>query len=128
MEIFEELNAIYNDLRAAGVVRTKKELADRLGISDKGMIKGMKGDPNYATPSLRTKFMRFRDENLPPSPSAGPSMEELMNKALDNMHDAQQIAKRAQDATDRLIALLENHLGVTVMPGIGVGKKFEIEK
>lgn len=64
MEIFEELNDIYNELRSHGVVRTKKELAEILGVSDKGIIKAMKGDPRYATPSLRTKFLRFRDEKI----------------------------------------------------------------
>ena len=125
METYEKM---YDDLRQAGVVHNKKELADKLGIQYSTLVAAMSGSRPSAV--IHAKEVKFWSESTgsAPSPSAGPSMEELMNKALDNMHDAQQIAKRAQDATDRLIALLENHLGVTVMPGIGAGKKFEIEK
>ena len=118
MDIFEELNEIYNELRAAGIVRTKKELAERLGISDKSIVKAMKGDPQYATASVRTKMIRFRDEALGPKPApqpAEPTMEQVMMRAMDNMYDAHQIAIRAQDATDRLIALLERQMGVPVV-------------
>lgn len=108
MEIFEELNDIYNELRSHGVVRTKKELAEILGVSDKGIIKAMKGDPQYATPSLRTKFLRFRDEKLGPSGPPQPDAKEAaLDRLLTNMNDAHQIAMKTLEKNDRLIALLE---------------------
>lgn len=129
MEIFEELNSIYQELRNKGVVRTKKELAACLEVNEKGLIMAMKGDPRYATPSLRAKFLRFRDEKLGPAEPPQPDAKEaVLDRLLTNMNDAHAIAMKALEQNDRLIALLENHLGVTVMPGIGVGKKLEIEK
>lgn len=108
MEIFEELNGIYNELRSHGVVRTKKELAEILGVSDKGIIKAMKGDPQYATPSLRTKMLRFRDEKLGPSEPPQPDAKEAaLDRLLANMNDAHQIAMKTLEQNDRLIALLE---------------------
>ena len=108
MEIFEELNDIYNELRSHGVVRTKKELAEILGVSDKGIIKAMKGDPQYATPSLRAKFLRFRDEKLGPSEPPQPDAKEAaLDRLLTNMMDAHQIAMKTLEQNDRLIALLE---------------------
>lgn len=108
MEIFEELNDIYNELRSHGVVRTKKELAEILGVSDKGIIKAMKGDPQYATPSLRTKMLRFRDEKLGPSDPPQPDAKEAaLDRLLANMNDAHQIAMKTLEQNDRLIALLE---------------------
>lgn len=108
MEIFEELNDIYNELRSHGVVRTKKELAEILGVSDKGIIKAMKGDPQYATPSLRTKMLRFRDEKLGPSEPPQPDAKEAaLDRLLTNMNDAHQIAMKTLEQNDRLIALLE---------------------
>ena len=108
MEIFEELNGIYNELRSHGVVRTKKELAEILGVSDKGIIKAMKGDPQYATPSLRTKMLRFRDEKLGPSEPPQPDQKEAaLDRLLANMNDAHQIAMKTLEQNDRLIALLE---------------------
>lgn len=108
MEIFEELTQVYNELRSKGIVRTKKELAEILGVSDKGIIKAMKGDPQYATPSLRTKFLRFRDEKLGPAePSQPDAKEAAMDRLLNNMMDAHQIAMKTLEQNDRLIALLE---------------------
>jgi DNA-directed RNA polymerase specialized sigma subunit len=108
MEIFEELNGIYNELRSHGVVRTKKELAEILGVSDKGIIKAMKGDPQYATPSLRTKMLRFRDEKLGPSEPPQPDAKEAaLDRLLANMNDAHAIAMKTLEQNDRLIALLE---------------------
>lgn len=108
MEIFEELNDIYNELRSHGVVRTKKELAEILGVSDKGIIKAMKGDPQYATPSLRTKMLRFRDEKLGPSDPPQPDAKEAaLDRLLTNMNDAHAIAMKTLEQNDRLIALLE---------------------
>lgn len=108
MEIFEELNDIYNELRSHGVVRTKKELAEILGVSDKGIIKAMKGDPQYATPSLRTKMLRFRDEKLGPSEPPQPDAKEAaLDRLLTNMMDAHAIAMKTLEQNDRLIALLE---------------------
>lgn len=108
MEIFEELTQVYNELRSKGIVRTKKELAEILGVSDKGIIKAMKGDPQYATPSLRTKFLRFRDEKLGPAEPPQPDAKEAaMDRLLNNMMDAHAIAMKTLEQNDRLIALLE---------------------
>ena len=108
MEIFEELTQVYNELRSKGIVRTKKELAEILGVSDKGIIKAMKGDPQYATPSLRTKFLRFRDEKIGPSEPPQPDAKEAaLDRLLTNMMDAHAIAMKTLEQNDRLIALLE---------------------
>lgn len=108
MEIFEELTQVYNELRSKGIVRTKKELAEILGVSDKGIIKAMKGDPQYATPSLRTKMLRFRDEKLGPAEPPQPDAKEAaMDRLLNNMMDAHAIAMKTLEQNDRLIALLE---------------------
>jgi hypothetical protein len=125
MEIFEELNDIYNELRSHGVVRTKKELAEILGVSDKGIIKAMKGDPQYATPSLRTKMLRFRDEKLGPSDPPQPDAKEAaLDRLLTNMMDAHQIAMKTLEQNDRLIALLETEARMRTgfAPEIAEGK------
>lgn len=108
MEIFEELNAIYQELRNKGAVRTKKELAACLEVNEKGLVMAMKGDPQYATPSLRTKFLRFRDEKLGPSEPPQPDAKEAaLERLLTNMNDAHAIAMKTLEQNDRLIALLE---------------------
>lgn len=117
MEIFEELNAAYNELRQAGVVRTKKELAERLDISDKGLIMAMKGDPRYATASLRTKVLRFRDEHL------GEKQPEPVDPMLARVDAAHQIAMKAQEQTDRLLTMLEFQMGMAETTPVRIGKK-----
>lgn len=108
MEIFEELNAIYQELRNKGAVRTKKELAACLEVNEKGLVMAMKGDPRYATPSLRTKFLRFRDEKLGPAEPPQPDAKDAaLDRLLTNMMDAHAIAMKTLEQNDRLIALLE---------------------
>lgn len=118
MEIFEQLNEMYNELRQAGVIRTKKELAEILGISDKGLVKAMKGDPAYATASLFTKLKRFRDEHV--KDSQKPSEKTDIEKAIEAIQSSNQITLKAQEQTDRLLSLLELQMGTKPWT---VGKK-----
>lgn len=106
----EELNQIFEDLRAAGIVRTKKEFADALGINYTGLVAAMGGQ--RVTPSLVAKAVRFRNEHLDggttapvaPQPDA---KEAALDRLLTNMMDAHQIAMKTLEQNDRLIALLE---------------------
>ena len=108
MAIFDDLNKIFQELRDGGVVRTKKELAESLDVAPASLIKAMKGDPQYATPSLRTKFLRFRDDKLGPAEPPQPDAKEAaMDRLLNNMMDAHQIAMKTLEQNDRLISLLE---------------------
>lgn len=106
----EELNQIFEDLRAAGIVRTKKEFADALGINYTGLVAAMGGQ--RVTPSLVAKAIRFRNEHLnggttaPVSPQPD-AKEAAMDRLLTNMMDAHQIAMKTLEQNDRLIALLE---------------------
>jgi len=123
------LQEIFEQLQKEGAVRTKKEFAAMLGINYANLVAAMNGNPRSNTPSLLAKAIRFRDEKLGPAEPPQPDAKEaVLDRLLTNMNDAHAIAMKALEQNDRLIALLENHLGVTVMPGIGVGKKFEIEK
>ena len=123
MEIFEELNAIYQELRNKGAVRTKKELAACLEVNEKGLVMAMKGDPRYATPSLRTKMLRFRDEKLGPADPPQPDAKEAaLDRLLNNMMDAHQIAMKTLEQNDRLISLLELQMGRGSL-GVPAGEK-----
>lgn len=105
----EELNQIFEDLRAAGIVRTKKEFADALGINYTGLIAAMGGQ--RVSPSLVAKAVRFRNEHLEGSAPSDPPQPDAKAAALDrllaNMNDAHQIAMKTLEQNDRLIALLE---------------------
>lgn len=122
----EELNQIFEDLRAAGIVRTKKEFADALGINYTGLIAAMGGQ--RVTPSLVAKAVRFRNEHLeggapaePPQPDA---KEAALDRLLTNMMDAHAIAMKTLEQNDRLIALLEMEARMRTgfSPGIAEGK------
>lgn len=105
-----QLNEIFEELRAAGIVRTKREFADALGINYTGLIAAMGGQ--RVTPSLVAKAVRFRNDHLdggapaaePPQPDA---KEAALDRLLTNMMDAHQIAMKTLEQNDRLIALLE---------------------
>lgn len=104
-----QLNEIFEELRSTGIVRTKREFADALGINYTGLIAAMGGQ--RVTPSLVAKAVRFRNEHLdggapsePPQPDA---KEAAMDRLLNNMMDAHAIAMKTLEQNDRLIALLE---------------------
>lgn len=123
----EELNQIFEDLRAAGIVRTKKEFADALGINYTGLVAAMGGQ--RVTPSLVAKAIRFRNEHMnggttapvSPQPDAKAS---AIDRLLANMNDAHQIAMKTLEQNDRLIALLEMEARVRTgfAPEIAEGK------
>ena len=105
MEIFEELTQVYNELRSKGIVRTKKELAEILGVSDKGIIKAMKGDPQYATPSLRTKMLRFRDEKLGPAEPPQPDAKEAAMERRPARMATQRLPLKKESQSGRRVSL-----------------------
>lgn len=120
----EELNQMFEDLRAAGIVRTKKEFADALGINYTGLIAAMGGQ--RVSPSLVAKAVRFRNEHLegsgpsePPQPDA---KEAALDRLLANMNDAHSIAMKTLEQNDRLITLLEVQVGRASI-GVHSGEK-----
>ena len=120
-----QLNEIFEELRTAGIVRTKREFADALGINYTGLIAAMGGQ--RVTPSLVAKAVRFRNDHLdggapaaePPQPDA---KEAALDRLLTNMMDAHQIAMKTLEQNDRLISLLELQMGRGSL-GVPAGEK-----
>lgn len=64
MDKRETLNDIYRQLAGAGVVTTKKEFAQLLGVNDKGLSSAMNGSERHLTDSLVAKAVRLLNERL----------------------------------------------------------------
>ena len=75
MDRLETLNDIYRQLLSAGVVTTKKEFAQMLGVNDKGLSSAMNGSERHLTESLVAKAVRLLNEKVAedmPSPNTVP--------------------------------------------------------
>lgn len=75
MDRLETLNDIYRQLLSAGVVTTKKEFAQMLGVNDKGLSSAMNGSERHLTESLVAKAVRLLNEKVAedmPSPDTVP--------------------------------------------------------
>ena len=64
MDRLETLNDIYRQLLNAGVVTTKKEFAQMLGVNDKGLSSAMNGSERHLTESLVAKAVRLLNEKV----------------------------------------------------------------
>jgi len=71
MDRLETLNDAYRQLLAAGVVTTKKEFAQLLGVNDKGLSSAMNGSQKHLTDSLVSKAVRLLNE-MTVSPASEP--------------------------------------------------------
>lgn len=71
MDRLETLNDAYRQLLAAGVVTTKKEFAQLLGVNDKGLSSAMNGSQKHLTDSLVSKAVRLLNE-MTTSPASEP--------------------------------------------------------
>lgn len=64
MDRLETLNNVYRQLSEAGVVTTKKEFAQMLGVNDKGLSSAMNGSERHLTQSLVAKAVRLLNEKI----------------------------------------------------------------
>ena len=69
MDKKETLNSIYRQLCATGIVTTKKEFAQLLGVNDKGLSSAMNGSERHLTDSLVAKAVRLLNEQNATEPA-----------------------------------------------------------
>lgn len=74
MDKLETLNSVYRQLCEAGVVTTRKEFAQMLGVNDKGLSSAMNGSERHLTDSLVAKAVRFLNEQISADPPAADSV------------------------------------------------------
>lgn len=61
----EQILEAYERLRHGGIVKTKKEFADAIGVNYSSIIQAMKGDPRYLTDSLLLKVNNLLRDSFP---------------------------------------------------------------
>lgn len=66
MDKQQRLQNIYEQLLGNGVVRNKKEFAEKIGLNYPGVVSALKGDPRYLTDSLLAKAAAVLIETPPP--------------------------------------------------------------
>ena len=134
MTRLEQLNAIYDLLRFQGVVRTKKELAEKLGVNYSTISQAFNGSERYLTDNLfvfriGTTFEEFspewlktgegemlRDKNTIQNNTlnaerigSNNNIQSVVTNAdfLDELREFRKIILRQQDQLDRLITIIE---------------------
>lgn len=60
----EALNSLFEDLRFKGVIRTRKELAEKLHANKSSFCSALRGDETYCTTSLLRRAISFYKENV----------------------------------------------------------------
>lgn len=108
MDTSEKLNTlirIFDTLMGKGAIQNKKGFAALLGVNYAGLVAAMNGNEKYLTDSLVAKAVSLLPDNEPIPKKEKSDME----KAIETIQSSNQITLKAQEHTDRLLALLERH-------------------
>lgn len=62
MDRLETLNASYEALMSKGVVRSKRDFANLLGVNESSLCQAFKGNPRYLTQSLVSKVVDYTQQ------------------------------------------------------------------
>lgn len=106
MDTSEKLNTlirIFDTLMGKGTIQNKKGFAVLLGVNYAGLVAAMNGNEKYLTDSLVAKAVSLLNEPIPKKEKTD------MEKAIEAIQSSNQITLKAQEHTDRLLALLEQH-------------------
>lgn len=104
----EKLNTlirIFDTLMGKGTIQNKKGFAALLGVNYAGLVAAMNGNEKYLTDSLVAKAVSLLPDNEPLPKKEKTDIE----KAIEAIQSSNQITLKAQEHTDRLLALLERH-------------------
>lgn len=58
-----ELERMFNELRNSGVIKSQRDLANQMGISENGLSLALSGNPKYCTPSILSRVTSFYLDN-----------------------------------------------------------------
>lgn len=115
-ELLKVLAGTFDDLRMAGKVLNKKDLAARIGVSYNGLTLAFRGDPQNLTDSLVSKVVKLKKEMLGDVPAAPAAPDVVIPGATAQMYADMAAVIRSQQET---IALLASQLaGVAVSGGV----------
>lgn len=119
METKDTLEKMYEDLRSAGVVHNKKDLAELVGTKYTTLVAAMTGSRPSAP--IYAKVVRiWKDATGEAAPMPQPEPVDPMLARVDAAH---QIAMKAQEQTDRLLTMLEFQMGMAETTPVRLVKK-----